>query len=195
MSWISNLLRKLASASALKCRPRVKAWEAIAGELTFRAGIIGRMVPLPNELILTYFQHNLPQKNEVGRSSRLPCLKSIQLWGDHSVWHIPDMRLRPIHIEYRIYKDKYGRLNMISREHANRALIGYDSQWNATRWQALPSPNERLRKHTKALKPESDPLRCSAARGPVAHGGARARVTLGPAAHVRGCQEWEGSWL
>ena len=27
-----------------------------------------------------------------------------------------------------ICKDKYGRLNMIGRERANRALIGYDSQ-------------------------------------------------------------------
>ena len=38
-----------------------------------------------------------------------------------------------------IYKDNYGRLNMIGRERSNRALIGCDSQWNATRWQGLPS--------------------------------------------------------
>ena len=36
-------------------------------------------------------------------------------------------------------KDNYGRLNMIGPERANRALIGCDSQWNTTRWRALPS--------------------------------------------------------
>ena len=32
-----------------------------------------------------------------------------------------------------------GRLNIIGRERANRALIGCDTRWNATRWQALAS--------------------------------------------------------
>ena len=42
---------------------------------------------------------------------------------------------------YLIYKDNYGRLHMIGRERTNRALIGCDSQWNPTRWRALPSPD------------------------------------------------------
>ena len=40
-------------------------------------------------------------------------------------------------VSYLIYKDNSGRLNMIGRERANRALIGCDSQWNAARWRAL----------------------------------------------------------
>ena len=35
--------------------------------------------------------------------------------------------------QYVIYKDNYGRLNMIGRERENRALIGCDSQCNVTR--------------------------------------------------------------
>ena len=45
--------------------------------------------------------------------------------------------------KYLTYKDNYGRSKMIGHERSNRALIGCDSQCNATRRRALPSEQQR----------------------------------------------------
>ena len=70
------------------------------------------------------FQRQILPQHPLGRVH--PARQALREW---SCW-TGGTRMHHVHL---IHKDNYRRLNMIGRERANRALIGCDSQSNATR--------------------------------------------------------------
>ena len=102
------------------------------------------------------------------------------MWSRVFHWHLDNNQQADLHILY-IYKDNYGRLNMIGRERSTRALIGCDSQSNATRWLALASCLTLSQRH----------LKCSARS---IKQGTTCTITMAQTVNISVCVSWNVSF-